>query len=289
MRAARLAPLVCLLGALFPPYPAVAETGALAREARFAEAVGAPGDSAAQGSSRALVDAPEQAVWEAVGRVNTGGMGFCTGTLISDRHVMTAAHCVINARTGKLWRPSALHFVAGYRSGRYAAHRAAIRISFDDSRPPLAPGAKADLGAISSDVAILELARPITAEEVRPIPLAAPFGGQAQPVTLYSYGRDRPEALSVQRGCGIEARRGDVLFTDCEATPGVSGAPLIALGGDPADPADPAAARAGARVLGVVSVMGRGGPASTAGARRIGRAIATAADRLGPALLEKLE
>ena len=45
-----------------------------------------------------------------------------------------------------------------------------------------------------------------------------------------SYGRDRPEAMSIQTGCQVLDRAGPVALTDCEATPGVSGAPLLRQG-----------------------------------------------------------
>ena len=32
--------------------------------------------------------------WEAVGRLDIGGTGFCTGALIAPRLVLTAAHCM---------------------------------------------------------------------------------------------------------------------------------------------------------------------------------------------------
>ncbi|MBZ0122412.1 MAG: trypsin-like serine protease, partial [Roseovarius sp.] len=32
--------------------------------------------------------------WEAVGRLDIGGRGFCTGTLIAPDLVLTAAHCL---------------------------------------------------------------------------------------------------------------------------------------------------------------------------------------------------
>ena len=42
---------------------------------------------------RVMVDAMEYP-WSALGRVNAGGKGYCTGALISDRHVLTKANCL---------------------------------------------------------------------------------------------------------------------------------------------------------------------------------------------------
>lgn len=67
---------------------------------------------------RVIVEA-ESYPWSALGRVNTGGRGFCTGTLVSDRHVLTRARCLFNAIEGRWWDASELHFVAGYERDRY--------------------------------------------------------------------------------------------------------------------------------------------------------------------------
>ena len=51
--------------------------------------------------------------WSAVGRVNVKNQGFCTGTLVGQRTVITAAHCLLVARTNSWVKPDDVHFVAG--------------------------------------------------------------------------------------------------------------------------------------------------------------------------------
>lgn len=241
----------------------------------------AAGAQDAARSARRLASVAEQAEWRAIGRVNSGGRGYCTGTLISPIHVITAAHCVINSRTGRMWQPTSIHFVAGFRKGGYAAHRVASAVAILDPDTPRPKGRRAALSYVPRDLAILRLGRAISADEVTPLPLADPGARTGETVRVLSYGRDRPQALSIEDVCPITARRGDVLFTRCEATPGVSGAPLVRLGPD--------GGRAGAAVLGVVSIMTLGDMAAGATPPGAGSAAAVAADRLAPVLIEDLE
>jgi protease YdgD len=56
---------------------------------------------------------PKEWPWSAVGRVNVRNQGFCTGTLVAPRIVITAAHCLLIARTNSWVKPDDVHFVAG--------------------------------------------------------------------------------------------------------------------------------------------------------------------------------
>ena len=70
-----------------------------------------------------LENGVEAAAWEAVGRLNIGGTGFCTGALIAPDMVLTAAHCLFDKASGARIDHSTIEFLAGWRNGRASAYR----------------------------------------------------------------------------------------------------------------------------------------------------------------------
>ncbi|MFB9148643.1 trypsin-like serine peptidase [Roseovarius ramblicola] len=195
---------------------------------------------AAQDSRLERLDAGDAArAWEAVGRLELAGRGFCTGALVAPDLVLTAAHCLHDRATGKRIDPARIEFKAGWRNGRAAAYRTV-------SRAVLHPDYRFDgdvtADRVRNDVALLELHHPIRNTRVTPFETdRRPRKGQR--IGVVSYARDRAEAPSLQQECNVMARQQGVLVMSCDVDFGASGAPVFSFDGGRA------------RIVSVVSAM----------------------------------
>lgn len=161
--------------------------------------------------------------WEAVGRLDIGGAGFCTGALIAPDLVLTAGHCLFDKKTGAAVDPKDIEFLAGWRNGRASAYRQIKRAVV---HPDYVFTDAVSSERVRNDLALLELQRPIRNPGIKPFETAErPRKGDK--VGVVSYAHDRAEAPSLQEVCTVLAKQDGVLVTSCSVDFGASGAPIF--------------------------------------------------------------
>jgi len=207
---------------------------------------------------RMIVEAMEYP-WSALGRLNTGGRGFCTGALIAPDLVVASARCLFNAVEGRWWAPGELQFIAGYQRDEVLLNApvAAYQVG-----PGYQGGAGTSLANVGANWSL--------------VTLAAPLGRQAGWLALQD-----PAAVSPGVAAQAGYRRGWAHSITLKLTCRATGAPITAAaaGGGCRDAAGESElpvvllADGSARLLGHAGLIrgAEAGAVQAAALRRLGR------------------
>lgn len=172
---------------------------------------------------------PQLPPWRGLGRLqaNAGNLRMtCTAALVGPRLLLTAAHCLYNARTQAFFRAADLHFLLAYSQGAFAAHAQGVGMTIGPGWDP-----KHGIGQVGSDWALVTINQALgTGDRLLGFATEPPRPGEAAMIGGYS--QDFVEVITADTGCHIIGLGKDtagrrVIRHDCAATRGASGAPLL--------------------------------------------------------------
>jgi protease YdgD len=161
--------------------------------------------------------------WAAIGKVTNETGGSCSGVVIASSTVLTAAHCLYNYRGRRFVGAEAVHFLLGYRAGRYAAHARVARYEIGQGFDPQRYDE-----TFNADWAVLTLAEALP-KDIVPLKLSADVAPSGTKAMLAGYPQDRAQALTADRNCELRERidQGRLMLHTCRSAHGVSGAPIL--------------------------------------------------------------
>jgi protease YdgD len=161
--------------------------------------------------------------WSSIGKLFNETGGSCSGVVISRDKILTAAHCLFNARTRRFIPAEALHFLVGYRTGRYSAHARILSYEIGPGFDPLRYDQTSD-----ADWALLTVTEALPAD-IEPLRLRRELAPSGTRAVLVGYPQDRAFAMTADRDCELREKidAGRLLLHTCRGTRGYSGAPIL--------------------------------------------------------------
>lgn len=189
-----------------------------------------PGLGAQDG--RSVVDI-EAAPWRSLGVVSNNRGGRCTGALVGPHTMLTAAHCLLDPRSGLPVEARAVQVLLGV-SPENPGQRVAV------ASYVMGPGFRARPGPTpdpavppDTDWALLQLdpAMPAVPTD-RQLPFAPGFARNGTALAFGGYQADRPNQMVADLACQVMFYGRDpaghvMLRHSCSATSGSSGGPLL--------------------------------------------------------------
>lgn len=178
--------------------------------------------AATTGSHGDDVDVTQQP-WSAIGKLYNETGGACSGVVIAPDKVLTAAHCVYNFRSQQFIPAAALHFLVGYRTGKYAAH---ARVLIYQIGADFDPQRYTDTN--DGDWAVLTLTERLPPGIV-PLKLTSELPPSGTKAVMAGYPQDRAFALTADADCELRnnVSGGRLLVHTCRGIAGYSGAPIL--------------------------------------------------------------
>jgi protease YdgD len=163
----------------------------------------------------------EKTRFAAVGSLNVQGHQACTAALISETEAVTAAHCVINRKTGLRMAPGLYDLVLGQGADGSGTRRGVRATAF-------LPGYLDPATGLTFDVALLLLDDPVT--DIAPLIVQDWPDPVGEFVDIVGYEKGRSKDAMLREGCtALQQAQGAVVESCDVKVPPEKAPPLVAV------------------------------------------------------------